>query len=317
MARHDPAKSAEYWRNRAKAVNKQIFKEVDKYAENAQKIYEAARASIQKDLDAWLRKYAANEGPALSLADARKLLNKNELRDFKLSLEEFKRKALDPLSKKQLDAIYARQNISRLDALLKSIDFKINEVNELLLKECESSMATAYKMGYELNYEELQKVWGARMNNELAPLRDSAVNTLINKPWTTDKLTFRDRCWDNKEKLINELHTNFTKSIIRGDTPNEMIDKFNKVMKVSRYKAGRLIMTESAAILNKAQNDSFKELGVDEYQIVITQDGRACDYCTGLDGKVFKMNEFMVGITAPPFHPNCRCCTAPYIEGLT
>ena len=38
--------------------------------------------------------------------------------------------------------------------------------------------------------------------------------------------------------------------------------------------------------------------------------------CGGMDGKVFKMSEYQAGLTAPPFHPWCRCCTAPYFEDM-
>ena len=33
-----------------------------------------------------------------------------------------------------------------------------------------------------------------------------------------------------------------------------------------------------------------------------------------MDGKVFPMSEYQVGLTVPPFHPNCRGCTAPYFD---
>ena len=35
-----------------------------------------------------------------------------------------------------------------------------------------------------------------------------------------------------------------------------------------------------------------------------------------LDGKHFPMKEYKVGVTAPPLHPFCRCCTAPYFEDM-
>ena len=35
-----------------------------------------------------------------------------------------------------------------------------------------------------------------------------------------------------------------------------------------------------------------------------------------MDGKVFPMSKYEVGSTAPPFHPWCRCCTAPYFEDM-
>lgn len=56
--------------------------------------------------------------------------------------------------------------------------------------------------------------------------------------------------------------------------------------------------------------DCYKELDIKEYEIVETLDSRTCDVCADLDGKVFKMSEYQVGVTAPPFHPRCRGCTA-------
>lgn len=33
-----------------------------------------------------------------------------------------------------------------------------------------------------------------------------------------------------------------------------------------------------------------------------------------MDGKHFKVKDMQEGVTAPPFHPNCRCTTVPYYE---
>lgn len=33
-----------------------------------------------------------------------------------------------------------------------------------------------------------------------------------------------------------------------------------------------------------------------------------------MNGKVFDMEDYKVGETAPPFHPNCRSTTVPYFE---
>ena len=35
-----------------------------------------------------------------------------------------------------------------------------------------------------------------------------------------------------------------------------------------------------------------------------------------MDGQVFKRSEYQVGLTAPPFHPWCRCCTCPYYADM-
>ena len=86
-------------------------------------------------------------------------------------------------------------------------------------------------------------------------------------------------------------------------------------MNGDKVRAGRIIMTESAYFAQEAQQACFNELGVEEYEIVATLDNRTCDgTCQGEDGKHYPMKMFEAGVTAPPFHPNCRCCTAPYFD---
>ena len=75
-------------------------------------------------------------------------------------------------------------------------------------------------------------------------------------------------------------------------------------------------MTESAYFSGAAQKDCFNELDVEEYKVVGTLDSDTCETCGDMDGKVFKMTEYEIGSTAPPFHPWCRCCTAPYFEDM-
>ena len=33
-----------------------------------------------------------------------------------------------------------------------------------------------------------------------------------------------------------------------------------------------------------------------------------------MDGKHFPMKDYKIGVTVPPFHPNCRGCTCPYFN---
>lgn len=73
-------------------------------------------------------------------------------------------------------------------------------------------------------------------------------------------------------------------------------------------------MTESAAFASAAQKDCFKALDVERYEMIGNLDGEICELCGSLDGKVYDMSDYAVGSTAPPFHPWCRCCTAPYFE---
>jgi len=107
-----------------------------------------------------------------------------------------------------------------------------------------------------------------------------------------------------------------TQMIIRGDAPDDAITAISKQFDVSRQKAGRLVMTEASAFASAGQKDSYNALGVERYTVVCAMDVDVCSLCGAMDGKVFKMSDYQVGVTANPFHPWCRCCTAPYDEDV-
>ncbi len=72
--------------------------------------------------------------------------------------------------------------------------------------------------------------------------------------------------------------------------------------------------TETTYFNAKAAQESYKDLGVDKIEIIETLDSLTCELCGPMDGKVIPISSFEAGVTAPPFHPNCRGTTAPYIE---
>ena len=53
---------------------------------------------------------------------------------------------------------------------------------------------------------------------------------------------------------------------IRGEAPDRAISAISKQFEVSRSKAGRLVMTESAYFSSAAQKDCFNALGVEKYR---------------------------------------------------
>lgn len=73
-------------------------------------------------------------------------------------------------------------------------------------------------------------------------------------------------------------------------------------------------MPGEAYFSSAAQKDCFDELGVEQYEIVATLDSHTSEICRSLDGKHFPMKDFQPGLTAPPFHVNCRTTTVPYFE---
>ncbi|MGG6514246.1 UNVERIFIED_CONTAM: phage head morphogenesis protein, partial [Clostridioides difficile] len=103
-------------------------------------------------------------------------------------------------------------------------------------------------------------------------------------------------------------------SIIRGENPKKLVNDFAKRFNVSKSQAKNLIMTESAFFASASRKDCFNDLNVEKYEIVATLDLKTSNICRELDGKVFDMKDYQVGITAPPFHCRCRTTTAPFFS---
>ena len=112
----------------------------------------------------------------------------------------------------------------------------------------------------------------------------------------------------------SSLGDHINRVCILGESPDTAVKKLSKDMQTSRSNASRLIMTEAAYFGNLAERDSFDKLGVKEYEIVATLDSHTSEICQDMDGKHFPISDFKVGISAPPFHPNCRSCTCPYFD---
>ena len=60
----------------------------------------------------------------------------------------------------------------------------------------------------------------------------------------------------------------------------------------------------------------FKEMGVGYYKIITAHDGRVCDKCADLDGKIFPVDKAEIGINYPPIHPNGRCTILPITKRM-
>lgn len=307
-------KSSDYWKKRMTALEDMQYQKSAAYYQDVQEQYRIAINDTVLDIEHWYQRLADNN--EISLAAAKRLLKKNELDEFHWSVEQYikagKENAVDQHWMKELENASAKYHISYLQAM----KLQMQQHAELLATEFEGGITTFLHKSYGDQYYrtafEIAK--GTEVGSSLAALDTRKVEQLLKKPWAIDGKNFSDRIWADKEKLVSRLHTELTQNMIRGASPDRAIENISKAMNTSRKQAGRLVMTESAAISSKAQQDCFKELGVEEFEVVVTLDHITCDLCQGMDGKHFPLSDFRIGETAPPFHPNCRCCTIPYFD---
>lgn len=308
--------NAEYWAQRMKLLEEALADQGFDYVQNLEKQFDRAIAQIEKETAAWYQRFADNNG--ITYIQARKWLTADELQEFHWTVEEYIQYAQDnELSGqwiRQLENASAKVHISRLDALKLELQQQVEQLAGGQLDGIDALARRIYTEGYYKTAFEIQR--GVGVGWTLHALNEDAIAKVLSRPWTTDGQTFRDRVWTNKTALLNSVNQHLTQMIIRGESARKTIDTLAHDMNVSKSKAGRLVMTESAYFSSAAQKDCFNTLGVERYVVVATLDKDTCDVCGDMDGKVFKMSEYEEGLTAPPFHPWCRCCTAPWYEDM-
>lgn len=309
-------KNDKYWANRMRILEESLLDTGYEYTQNLEKQYRMAVSETEKQIAAWYQRFAKNN--EISFAEAKRLLSSRELDEFRWTVEEYIEKGKDNAVSqqwiKQLENASARVHVSRLDSLKLHLQQQAELLHGNQLDSVDGIMRNIYSEGYYRTAFEVQR--GLGVGWSFQGLNESAIQKVLSGPWTTDGQTFSDRIWENKQSLVNSVNTNLTQMIMRGESPDKAIKAIAHQLEVSKSKAGRLVMTESAAFSSAAQKDCFNALDVERYEIIGTLDGETCELCGSLDGKIYDMSDYAVGSTAPPFHPWCRCCTAPYFEDM-
>lgn len=306
------SKKSSYWQERFTEEEERINKDARVYAKRIEQQYDIALRNIERDINDWYMRIAKNNN--VSLLEAKRMLSAKELAEFKWNVKEYikagETNAISPIWMKELENASARVHISRLEALKIQIQNEVEGIYGVRGKEMQNYLIRTYGETYYHTAYEIQK--GNGIGWSLNRLDTNKVNTIIHKPWAADGKNFSERIWEDKTKLINTLHTGLTQNFIRGEAPDKLISSITKEFNVKKSVAARLVMTESAAYSSQAREKSFKALNLSKYEIVATLDSKTSEICQEMDGKVFDMKDYQVGITAPPFHVWCRTTTAPW-----
>nr|WP_321026938.1 minor capsid protein [Clostridium neonatale] len=302
----------EYWKKRAEEIAELEYSKVEEYRTKMQLEYKDALKSIQRDIEVFYARFAQNND--ISLLEAKKLLNSDELEEFKMDLEEFRRmsKQANPDWEKELVNVSLKTRISRLEALQIRIRNAVEQLYTEQQEEGTELLKDTYEDTYYRNIYNIQS--GTGIGVDFARPDSTALDKVINEKWLGSN--YSDRLWKDKISLLTELQTNLAQAFIRGDS----IDKNTKTVAgrlgTDFNKTRTLINTESAYIAQKATFDGYKATGVEQYQIIATLDLHTSKLCRSLDLKIFNLSDKEIGVTAPPFHPNCRTTTVAYFEDM-
>lgn len=307
MAAADKLNGA-YWRKRAIELAEKQKQEDDDLCLRFHREYERILHELDQEISIFYARYAANE--SVSMADARRLLRDAELEDFRMSLDEFRDKALAGGFDKELEEVYLRSRISRLQALQTQVELRMMELfgsqRDVLRDHLRERYTDTY---YRTVYAVSQQ---ADVASTFARIDPQTVEKILATPWAGSE--FSSRIWADKDKLTRELMQTLSRGFVRGDSLDRMTKEFAQRMGVSESRAATLIHTESAHMAAEAAEQGYRETGVQSYRFEAALDLKTCTVCGALDQREFPLAEHETGINYPPLHPRCRCTTVPVTE---
>lgn len=299
----------DYWKNRFIKSSKDIFDGNEEYVKEIFKIYQGTINELDRKIFNIL-----NSMEDVNMQEAKKLLNKKEIKSFKSGISEFKRESKDYIDEdieENLNQTSKRVRISRLQAMetliIANVSVLLNNEKKKLFKHLSSQFETSY-------YKDIYDIQNIQGYESISGLPKEFIESVVNKSWLNDGDNFSDRIWKRKDKLLNALDIDLRQGLITGKSPDEITKQIADKLETSKKNAKRLVLTESAAIHSNARKAMYERMGVEKYQLVATLDLRTTEICISLDGKVFFVKDYERGVTAPPFHINCRTTTVPYYD---
>lgn len=262
------------------------------WANRAAKAQERLTAKSVRDTEKQLRKYYGSS--------LQKTLDNFEQTYNKLLLNTQEGKEPTPADLYRLDRYWQLQNQLRQELL------KLGGEQEALLSK-------VFMAQFQSVYEGIALPSG----NFFSPLDTAAAMQMINEIWCADGKSWSQRIWDNTARLQETLNEGLVHCVVTGKKPTELKKILQERFNVSYNRADALVRTEMAHIQTQAAKKRYEDYGLKEYEILGNDDDSCGNHsvdCHKMDGKRFLYSEMQVGVNAPPFHPNCKCCITPVID---
>lgn len=300
-----------YWQERTERRVNQFFTNAEELNKKLKQQYGRALNQISKEISNFYTKYAKNN--KMTYDEAIQYLNRKEFNEWKMTLDEYiKEIELTGNQEllKELNALSTRSRIKRLEGLMTSIKVEIAKLNDYEQTNVYDLLAGVCEENYYRTIFDVQQ--GLGYYTSFAKISPRTIEEVLKTPWSG--ADFSTRIWNNKEKLINVLQEEITQKMIQGKSIQDTARAIAQRMEVAYKNAERLVRTETAYVVEQSTKLGYKASGVKQYQILATLDTRTSEICREQDGKIYNVDDAVVGVNYPPFHVNCRTTTIPYFD---
>lgn len=308
-------KNEKYWKKRQEEKLSSILNDAQVASEYVSDIYSKASLYTQSKINGIFEKY--RDGHGLSNADAKEMLDSlisdRDYNQIKRILENNPKTKQRKELLKKLDTPPYQYRIKRLENMQSQLDKLMNEVYKVEKNVSTDCYINSAFNAYYRNVYNLQK--GMKVAYQFDMLDPELIDSMLKSRWSGKN--YSNRIWDNTNALAESLKDEMLMGVLTNKTEKEMADTIMNKFAVGAYQARRLIQTESAAMTAFADQQAFKDAGIEKEMFIAVHDSRTSQICQHHDRSIVEIAKAKVGVNVPPLHPNCRSHMIPYIEGVT
>lgn len=307
-------KNEEYWAKRKANLIYEQMDKAEKQADKFDKVYEEAKAYLDKEInkifDKFQRDYGLSENAARQVL--KNMKDKKELADLRRMLEA---RPNDPNIQRllaDLDSPAYTYRMKRLERLSDDLDLMRESIYHSEKKGSDIFYSDLMKDSYYKATFDLQQQTGLAYH--FSGLPETEIKRLKAFKWTGE--AYSDRIWSNTGALASSVKDELLVSLMTGRSVRDTSQAIAERFEVGQNKARRLIRTESAFFHNQMELLSYEDAEITKYKFVAVLDRRTSKICQEHDNKVYDTDKAVPGVNYPPLHPWCRSTTIAHDDDI-
>ena len=246
----------------------------------------------------------------LTMEQAKEMIRISKKYDIR-ELRELLKHTKEPETRAAIEQLINAQaygaRIHRLEAVRANLYIHLAKAAKREIEDIRGLFGDVFKDGYYSTVYHTAKEANIGVDFSLIPER--AVEQAMNAPWHGK--SFSARVWEHTDEVAGRAQKIVVSGLQKGTSTARMARELSEAMHTSEFYADRLIRTQTNHFLNLGTLKGYEETDVETYTYLATLDGRTCERCWPLDGKVFLVTEATEGVNYPTMHPFCRCTTTP------
>ena len=304
----------DYWTQRKANLIYEQMDKAEKQADKFDKVYEEAKAYLDKEInkifDKFQRDYGLSENVARQVLKTMK--DKKDLANLRRILEA---RPSDPSIQRllaDLDSPAYAYRMKRLERLSDDLDLMRSSIYLSEKQGSDGFYSDLMKDSYYKATFDLQQQTGLAYH--FSGLPETEIKRLKAFKWTGE--AYSDRIWSNTGALASSVKDELLVSLMTGRSVRDTSQAIAERFEVGKGKARRLVRTESAFFHNQMELLSYEDAEITKYKFVAVLDKRTSHICQEHDNKVYDTKDATPGVNYPPLHPWCRSTTIAHDDDI-